>query len=163
MKSKSAISWKSKRAFLGLHSSVGHLSYIGDATVGNYVNVGAGTIIANYDHATKEKARTTIGNGAATGSNSVLVAPVSLGDESFVGAGTVVTKRCAVRCSCCPSRSARKHRRMGRQTQTAIEKGKGLGRLFFYFRKSLVPGFNRGQIIQPLSFRFRERGRFNRD
>jgi bifunctional UDP-N-acetylglucosamine pyrophosphorylase/glucosamine-1-phosphate N-acetyltransferase len=81
-----------KKSFLGLHSSVGHLSYIGDATVGNYVNVGAGTIIANYDHATKEKARTTIGNGAATGSNSVLVAPVVLGDESFVGAGTVVTK-----------------------------------------------------------------------
>jgi bifunctional UDP-N-acetylglucosamine pyrophosphorylase / glucosamine-1-phosphate N-acetyltransferase len=81
-----------KKSFVGLNTNVSHLSYVGDATVGNNANIGAGTIIANYDHITGEKKRTTIGNGAATGSNSVLVAPVTLGDESVVGAGTVVTK-----------------------------------------------------------------------
>jgi len=81
-----------KKSFVGLGSNVSHLSYIGDATVGNGANIGAGTIIANYDHITREKKRTTIGDGAATGSNSVLVAPVNLGDEAVVAAGTVVTK-----------------------------------------------------------------------
>jgi bifunctional UDP-N-acetylglucosamine pyrophosphorylase / glucosamine-1-phosphate N-acetyltransferase len=81
-----------KKSFVGLDSNVSHLSYIGDATVGNGANIGAGTIIANYDHITKEKKRTTIGDGAATGSNSVLVAPVTLGEEAVVAAGTVVTK-----------------------------------------------------------------------
>jgi bifunctional UDP-N-acetylglucosamine pyrophosphorylase/glucosamine-1-phosphate N-acetyltransferase len=81
-----------KKSFVGLNTNVSHLSYVGDATVGNNANIGAGTIIANYDHISGEKRRTTIGNGAATGSNSVLVAPVTLGDESVVGAGTVVTK-----------------------------------------------------------------------
>lgn len=81
-----------KKATIGEKTSVGHLSYIGDATLGTHVNIGAGTITANYDHITKLKARTTLGDGASTGSNSVLVAPVEVAAEGVVAAGTVVTK-----------------------------------------------------------------------
>jgi len=81
-----------KQSFFGLGSKASHLSYVGDTTIGNDVNIGAGTIVANYDHITKVKARTVIGDGASTGSNSVLVAPISLGEGSFVAAGTVVTR-----------------------------------------------------------------------
>jgi bifunctional UDP-N-acetylglucosamine pyrophosphorylase/glucosamine-1-phosphate N-acetyltransferase len=81
-----------KKSFLGLAAKASHLSYIGDTTIGNDANIGAGTIVANYDHITKVKSRTTIGDRASTGSNSVIVAPVSLGDGCFVAAGTVVTK-----------------------------------------------------------------------
>lgn len=81
-----------KQSFLGLTAKVQHLSYVGDATVGNDTNIGAGTIVANYDHITKIKSRTVIGDQVATGSNSVLVSPVSLGDGCVVGAGSVITK-----------------------------------------------------------------------
>jgi bifunctional UDP-N-acetylglucosamine pyrophosphorylase/glucosamine-1-phosphate N-acetyltransferase len=81
-----------KKTFMGLASKASHLSYVGDTTVGNDANIGAGTITANYNHLTKVKASTVIGDGASTGSNSVLVAPVSLGAGSMVAAGTVVTK-----------------------------------------------------------------------
>lgn len=81
-----------KKAQVGNKSNVSHLSYVGDATLGNNVNIGAGTITANYDHLTKKKARTVIKDGASTGSNSVLVAPVELGVEAVVAAGSVITK-----------------------------------------------------------------------
>lgn len=81
-----------KKANVGNHTNVGHLSYIGDTTLGNNVNIGAGTITANYDHITKRKERTTLGDGASTGSNSVLVAPVTVQEQAVVAAGTVVTK-----------------------------------------------------------------------
>ncbi|MBU6452308.1 MAG: bifunctional UDP-N-acetylglucosamine diphosphorylase/glucosamine-1-phosphate N-acetyltransferase GlmU [Cyanobacteria bacterium REEB67] len=81
-----------KKATVGEHTNVGHLSYIGDASLGSGVNIGAGTITANYDHLTKKKERTVIGDGASTGSNSVLVAPVEMGAESVLAAGTVVGK-----------------------------------------------------------------------
>ena len=78
-----------KKANVGSNTNVSHLSYVGDATLGAGVNIGAGTITANYDHITKIKEHTSIGDGASTGSNSVLVAPVSLGRDAVVGAGTV--------------------------------------------------------------------------
>ncbi|MBP6746640.1 bifunctional UDP-N-acetylglucosamine diphosphorylase/glucosamine-1-phosphate N-acetyltransferase GlmU [bacterium] len=81
-----------KKAEIGHHSNVSHLSYVGDAVLGNHVNIGAGTLTANYDHLTKKKQRTIINDGASTGCNSVLVAPVELGVEAVVGAGSVVTK-----------------------------------------------------------------------
>lgn len=81
-----------KNAAISDHSNVSHLSYVGDAEIGSRSNIGAGTITANYDHITKKKERTVIGDDVATGSNSVLVAPVKLDDGSVVGAGTVVTK-----------------------------------------------------------------------
>lgn len=81
-----------KKAHVGNKTNVSHLSYVGDAVLGDNVNVGAGTITANYDHLTKRKERTTICDGVSVGSNTVLVAPVELGEESVVAAGTVVTK-----------------------------------------------------------------------
>jgi bifunctional UDP-N-acetylglucosamine pyrophosphorylase/glucosamine-1-phosphate N-acetyltransferase len=81
-----------KKSTIGWHTNVSHLSYIGDAILGEKVNIGAGTITANYDHITKQKQRTVIGDGSSTGSNSVLVAPVTIGKESAVAALTCVTK-----------------------------------------------------------------------
>ncbi|MGE4552927.1 MAG: bifunctional UDP-N-acetylglucosamine diphosphorylase/glucosamine-1-phosphate N-acetyltransferase GlmU [Desulfovibrionaceae bacterium] len=79
-----------KKAHIGPGSKVNHLSYIGDAEVGPGVNIGAGTITCNYDG--KNKYRTTIGQGAFIGSNTALVAPVSVGANALVGAGSVITK-----------------------------------------------------------------------
>ena len=81
-----------KNSSVGLQTNISHLSYVGDTTVGKEANIGAGTITANYDHVTKIKAATVIGDGVAIGSNAVLVAPVKIGKESAVAAGTVVTK-----------------------------------------------------------------------
>ena len=79
-----------KKAQIGAGSKVNHLSYIGDAELGENVNVGAGTITANYDGVNKH--RTVIGAGSKTGANSVLVAPISLGANVTVGAGSTLTK-----------------------------------------------------------------------
>ncbi|MGB0935505.1 MAG: bifunctional UDP-N-acetylglucosamine diphosphorylase/glucosamine-1-phosphate N-acetyltransferase GlmU [Alphaproteobacteria bacterium] len=72
-------------------AKVNHLSYIGDAEVGERANIGAGTITCNYDGF--EKHRTKIGSQAFIGSNSCLVAPVDIGDKSIVGAGSVITRK----------------------------------------------------------------------
>jgi bifunctional UDP-N-acetylglucosamine pyrophosphorylase/glucosamine-1-phosphate N-acetyltransferase len=79
-----------KKARIGSGSKVNHLSYIGDAELGENVNVGAGTITANYDGVNKH--RTVIGAGSKTGANSVLVAPINLGANVTVGAGSTLTK-----------------------------------------------------------------------
>ncbi|CAN5372966.1 bifunctional UDP-N-acetylglucosamine diphosphorylase/glucosamine-1-phosphate N-acetyltransferase GlmU [soil metagenome] len=79
-----------KNSQLATKVSVAHLTYIGDASVGERTNVGAGTITCNYDGVRKH--RTEIGANVFVGTNSTLVAPVSLGDGSFVAAGSVVTK-----------------------------------------------------------------------
>lgn len=79
-----------KKARLGKGAKANHLTYLGDAEVGPGVNVGAGTITCNYDG--KNKHRTVIGAGAFIGSNTALVAPVSVGEHALVGAGSVITK-----------------------------------------------------------------------
>jgi bifunctional UDP-N-acetylglucosamine pyrophosphorylase/glucosamine-1-phosphate N-acetyltransferase len=79
-----------KNSHLGEHVRQHHNSYLGDADVGADTNVGAGTITANYDG--RAKHRTRIGARAHTGSNTVLVAPVELGDDATTGAGAVVTR-----------------------------------------------------------------------
>ncbi len=79
-----------KKAVIGPGAKANHLSYIGDATVGAGANIGAGTITCNYDGFLKY--RTVIGNGAFVGSNSALVAPVTIGDGAIVAAGSVVTR-----------------------------------------------------------------------
>ena len=79
-----------KKSRIGSGSKVNHLSYIGDAELGPNVNVGAGTITANYDGVNKH--RTVIGSGSKTGANSVLVAPITLGANVTVGAGSCLTK-----------------------------------------------------------------------
>ncbi|MGP0088966.1 MAG: bifunctional UDP-N-acetylglucosamine diphosphorylase/glucosamine-1-phosphate N-acetyltransferase GlmU [Xanthobacteraceae bacterium] len=79
-----------KEATLGARAKANHLSYIGDATVGDDANVGAGTITCNYDGVAKH--RTDIGKGAFIGSNSALVAPVKIGEGAYVGSGSVITR-----------------------------------------------------------------------
>ncbi|MEG3438343.1 bifunctional UDP-N-acetylglucosamine diphosphorylase/glucosamine-1-phosphate N-acetyltransferase GlmU [Pannus brasiliensis CCIBt3594] len=79
-----------KKSSLGEKTNVAHLSYLGDATLGTRVNVGAGTITANYDGVKKHQ--TLIGNGTKTGANSVLVAPIALGENVTVAAGSTITK-----------------------------------------------------------------------
>lgn len=79
-----------KKSRLGEGTKVNHLSYIGDAELGRRVNIGAGTITANYDGISKH--RTVIGDGSKTGANSVLVAPINLGSNVTVGAGSTLTK-----------------------------------------------------------------------
>ena len=75
---------------LGKNSKVNHLSYIGDTNIGDFVNIGAGTITCNYDG--KNKNKTTIKNKVFVGSNSSLVAPVTLNEKSTIGAGSVITR-----------------------------------------------------------------------
>ncbi len=78
-----------KKAHLGKNSKAGHLSYIGNAEIGNGVNIGAGTITCNYDGANKHK--TIVSDGVFIGSDSQLVAPVSIGKDATIAAGTTVT------------------------------------------------------------------------
>ena len=78
-----------KKSIIGEGSKVNHLTYIGDAVIGKGANIGAGTITCNYDGVNKSK--TIIGENAFIGSNSSLVAPVSIGDGATVGAGSVIT------------------------------------------------------------------------
>ena len=82
-----------KAADIGEGAAVSHLTYLGDATVGAKANIGAGTITCNYDGF--DKFRTHIGAGAFIGSNSALVAPVTIGDGAYVGSGSVVTQSVA--------------------------------------------------------------------
>src|ERR671916_2351657 len=79
-----------KNSRVGEESKVPHLSYIGDAEIGAGVNVGAGTITANYDGVNKN--RTTLGDGAFTGVNTTLIAPVEVGEDAYTGAGAVINK-----------------------------------------------------------------------
>lgn len=81
---------ETKKAVIGKHSKVNHLSYIGDAHLGQNINVGAGTITCNYDGANKYK--TVIGDGVFVGSNSALVAPLKLDEGATVAAGSTVTQ-----------------------------------------------------------------------
>ena len=79
-----------KKSTLGKKSKVNHLSYVGDAQIGKSVNIGAGTITCNYDGANKNKTR--IRDKVFIGSNSSLVAPITVDKDSIVGAGSVITK-----------------------------------------------------------------------
>ena len=81
-----------KNSIIKDNTNVSHLSYVGDSELGSHVNIGAGTITANYNPVTKVKNRTIIGDYANTGSNSVLVAPIELEEGAFVAAGAVATK-----------------------------------------------------------------------
>ena len=81
---------EANRSKIGKSSKAKHLTYLGDATLGNKVNVGAGTITCNYDG--EKKYKTVAEDGVFIGSNSSLVAPVKLGKGSYTGAGSVITK-----------------------------------------------------------------------
>ena len=79
-----------KKSKLGQNSKINHLSYVGDASVGKDVNIGAGTITCNYDG--KKKNKTKILDGAFIGSNTALVAPIKIGKKAVVGAGSTLNK-----------------------------------------------------------------------
>jgi bifunctional UDP-N-acetylglucosamine pyrophosphorylase/glucosamine-1-phosphate N-acetyltransferase len=79
-----------KKTRLGAKTKAQHLAYLGDSTIGERTNIGAGTITCNYDGV--KKSPTVIGDGAFVGSNSTLVAPVELGSGSYVAAGSVITE-----------------------------------------------------------------------
>ena len=79
-----------KKSKIGINSKINHLSYVGDAFVGNNVNIGAGTITCNYDG--KKKNKTKILDGAFIGSNTSLIAPIKIGKNSVVGAGSALSK-----------------------------------------------------------------------
>ena len=81
-----------KNSSIDSNTNAGHLSYIGDSEIGNNVNIGAGTITANYNPVTKVKSKTKLGNHVKTGSNSVIVAPVEVSEGTNIGAGSVITK-----------------------------------------------------------------------
>ena len=81
---------ETKNAVIGVGSKIPHLSYVGDATIGEHTNIGAGTIFANYDGVSKH--HTVIGSHVRSGSHNVFVAPVTIADGSYTAAGTVVRK-----------------------------------------------------------------------
>ena len=78
-----------KNTRLGAGAKANHLAYLGDSDIGDHTNIGAGTITCNYDGVSKHQ--TTIGKDAFVGSNSTLVAPIEIGDGSYIGAGSVIT------------------------------------------------------------------------
>jgi len=79
-----------KKSKVGKNSKINHLSYVGDAVIGKNVNIGAGTITCNYDG--KKKNKTKISDGAFVGSNTALVAPIKIGKNAIIGAGSTITK-----------------------------------------------------------------------
>ena len=79
-----------KKSIIGKKSKVNHLSYVGDSEIGKDVNIGAGTITCNYDGVKKHK--TKIKNNVFVGSNSSLIAPVTINENSIIGAGSVISK-----------------------------------------------------------------------
>ncbi|MFY9586307.1 MAG: bifunctional UDP-N-acetylglucosamine diphosphorylase/glucosamine-1-phosphate N-acetyltransferase GlmU [Actinomycetota bacterium] len=81
-----------KKSTIGKGSKVPHLSYVGDAEIGENVNIGAGTITCNYDGETGKKSKTVIGDDVLIGSDTMLVAPVTVGDGAVTGAGSVVSR-----------------------------------------------------------------------
>ena len=81
---------ETKNASIGEGTKIPHLSYVGDATIGDYTNIGAASVFVNYDG--QEKHHTTIGSHCRTGSDNMFVAPVTVGDGSYTAAGSVITK-----------------------------------------------------------------------
>ena len=81
---------ETKKAKIGQSTKANHFTYLGDAEIGNDVNIGAGTITCNYDGENKNK--TEIGDGSFIGTNSSLIAPVTIGKNAYVGAGSTITK-----------------------------------------------------------------------
>jgi len=81
---------ETKKSTIGKSSKANHFSYLGDAQIGDNVNIGAGTITCNYDG--KDKYKTNIGEGSFIGTNSSLVAPINIGKNAYVGAGSTITK-----------------------------------------------------------------------
>ena len=110
-----------KKTAMGKGAKANHLAYLGDATIGAKTNVGAGTITCNYDG--EKKHQTVIGDGVFVGSNSTLVAPVTLADGSYIAAGSAVTDGCAGRRARDRPRPPGKQGRLGRRSAGRRRKG----------------------------------------
>ncbi len=104
-----------KAAVVGDGAKVPHLSYVGDATIGEGSNIGAGTIFANYDGVAKH--HTEVGSHSFVGSDSVLVAPVEIADGSYVAAGSTITNKVSAGELAVAPGQAAQHRRLGRAAQ----------------------------------------------
>ena len=109
-----------KNTTLGPGSKANHLAYLGDATIGAHVNVGAGTITCNYDGVAKHE--TVIEDGAFIGSNATLVAPVTVGRGAYVAAGSAVTDRCARGGAGDWSRASGEQTWVGRETERPVQR-----------------------------------------
>jgi bifunctional UDP-N-acetylglucosamine pyrophosphorylase/glucosamine-1-phosphate N-acetyltransferase len=81
---------ETKNSSIGEGTKIPHLSYVGDATIGEYTNIGAASVFVNYDG--QEKHHTTVGSHCRTGSDNMFVAPVTVGDGAYTAAGSVITK-----------------------------------------------------------------------
>ncbi|MEW2466384.1 MULTISPECIES: bifunctional UDP-N-acetylglucosamine diphosphorylase/glucosamine-1-phosphate N-acetyltransferase GlmU [unclassified Streptomyces] len=90
LKSKIGTYVETKNAAIGEGTKVPHLSYVGDATIGEYTNIGAASVFVNYDG--QDKHHTTVGSHCRTGSDNMFVAPVTVGDGAYTAAGSVITK-----------------------------------------------------------------------
>ena len=90
LKSKVGTYVETKNATIGEGTKVPHLSYVGDATIGEYTNIGAASVFVNYDG--QDKHHTTVGSHCRTGSDNMFVAPVTIGDGAYTAAGSVITK-----------------------------------------------------------------------
>lgn len=90
LKSKVGTYVETKNAAIGEGTKVPHLSYVGDATIGEYTNIGAASVFVNYDG--QDKHHTTVGSHCRTGSDNMFVAPVTVGDGAYTAAGSVITK-----------------------------------------------------------------------
>ena len=108
-----------KKTVLGAGSKAMHLAYLGDATIGEKVNIGAGTITCNYDGATKHQ--TIIEDGAFIGSDSQLIAPVTIGKGAYVGSGTTIRENVPGRRARGQRREAAQHRGLGRRRRRNVE------------------------------------------
>ena len=118
---------ETKNADIGEDSKVPHLSYVGDASIGVGTNIGAGTIFANYDGSKKH--RTTVGDGAKTGSNNTFIAPVHIGDGAMTGGGTVVRQDVppgALAVSAGPQRNIEGHAVRKRQAAEQADTDRGV-------------------------------------
>jgi bifunctional UDP-N-acetylglucosamine pyrophosphorylase/glucosamine-1-phosphate N-acetyltransferase len=118
---------ETKNADIGEGSKVPHLSYVGDASIGVGTNIGAGTIFANYDGSKKH--RTTVGDGAKTGSNNTFIAPVHIGDGAMTGGGTVVRQDVppgALAVSAGPQRNIEGHADRKRQAAGQADTDRGV-------------------------------------
>ena len=113
-----------KKTVLGAGSKAKHLAYLGDATIGEKVNIGAGTITCNYDGVSKSQ--TVIEDGAFIGSDTQLIAPVTIGKGAYVGSGTTIRERRPGGRAGGQRRQAAEHRRLGRAEKRRVaEKVKG--------------------------------------
>ncbi|MBR0559609.1 bifunctional UDP-N-acetylglucosamine diphosphorylase/glucosamine-1-phosphate N-acetyltransferase GlmU [Neokomagataea anthophila] len=114
-----------KNVTLGAGAKANHLTYLGDASIGNATNIGAGTITCNYDGVFKH--RTTIGARGFIGSNAILVAPVSIGDEALIAAGSVITDDVTSGAMAFGRARQSEKPERGRETMAALRKKKEQG------------------------------------